>query len=134
MTGPLSPPASAASSVDEGELPLLERSAVTFQAVPGQDGSDLGVEDPGRHRVASSDRPGIGRPGSEIGPSPFQISTPERFAAPPRVVSLIESRSTTTRHGPSFFHVPAGPLSKSCTISRPSRKMLKRSGLLSSQT
>ena len=56
------------------------------------------------------------------------------FAAPPSVVSLIASRSTATRQGPSLFQDPARPLAKSCTTSRPSRRMLNVSGSLSSQT
>src|SRR5262249_37669931 len=73
-------------------------------------------------------------PGSGTDPSPRQISTPEMLAAPPSVVSRTEPPSAATRQGPSFFHVPAGPLLNPSTTSRPSRKMLNTSGLLSSHT
>ena len=56
MTGPLAPPASAAVFRRQGELPLCERSAVALQAVPRQDGGDLGVEDPGGRPGRAADR------------------------------------------------------------------------------
>ena len=110
MTGPLSPPASAASSDARASFPFCNdrpwHSRQCRARIGAISASKTLAAAGSRGRAGSA----FGRPGSGIGPSPFQISIPERFAAPPRVVSRIDPESTTTRQGPSRFHVPAGPL------------------------
>ena len=86
---------------------LAARNSPVFGAGPN-------AKKPGRKGQAfeKCDERSGGVPGSayRVEADYFQISIPERLAAPPVVVTLMVPSVTLALKGPSFFQLPAAPL------------------------